>query len=291
MNIDNYPLWTALITPMFEDGEVDIESLQKLLRQQNEAGNGILILGSTGEALNISDEGKKYILEFALKQNLDVPIMVGVGGINLLDTLKWIDYLNSQPVDCYLLVTPLYAKPGAEGQYHWFKNLMDQSTRPCMLYNVPSRTGTSLSKDAIKRLEGHKNMWAIKEASGSVEEFKSYRDAVPTAQIFSGDDGMMPSFSKENAAGLVSVASNVWPKETKKVVELCLDGKTDAFPEWEKCADALFLASNPIPLKKLMAHLKTIETPAVRPPLSDKDLTSMDEIIDANKKVQEWFKK
>ena len=132
-DIGSYIVWTAIITPMDEDGSLDLESFEKILRRQEAAGNAITILGSTGEALNIDESERKQILDFALGLKLKVPIMVGVGGINLHEQTKWIEYLNGLEVDAYLLVVPLYAKPGVHGQYGWFKHLLDTSKRPCML--------------------------------------------------------------------------------------------------------------------------------------------------------------
>jgi 4-hydroxy-tetrahydrodipicolinate synthase len=121
MNLNDYKLWTAIVTPLNEDLTVDFESFKNLLIEQNDANNGILVLGSTGEALNISLEIKKSIVEYTVEQRLNVPIMIGVGGHNLQDTKSWVEYLNNKDVDCILLVTPIYAKPGNIGQYNWFK--------------------------------------------------------------------------------------------------------------------------------------------------------------------------
>ena len=166
MKLNDYPLWTAVITPMHGDGTVDYDSLGKVLDQQVQANNGILILGSTGEALNLDLYERQKILDFLKERKPDAPVMCGVGGSNLDEQIKWIEHLETLPIDAYLLVVPLYAKPGDEGQYQWFKTLMDKSTRPCMLYNVPSRTGKPMSFTAVEKLNTHKNFWAIKEASG-----------------------------------------------------------------------------------------------------------------------------
>ena len=214
MNISNYPLYTALITPLKEDSSVDYDALEGLLREQEEANNGILVLGSTGEALNLDKEEKEKIFKFASDLNLKVPLMAGIGGINLRETKEDINFLNELNYHCYLLVTPLYAKPGKVGQTDWFKALLDISKKPCMLYNVPSRTGTSLNIETVSELNSHPNFWAIKEASGSVDDFKNYVDATNGQLVYSGDDALMNDFARHGAKGLVSVASNVWPKET-----------------------------------------------------------------------------
>lgn len=288
-DINSPRVWTALITPMLDNGSVDYEALEKLLKQQEAAGNAITILGSTGEALNIDENEKKKILELACNLNLSVPLMAGVGGINLNTQIEWIKYLNTLPLDCYLLVVPLYAKPGVYGQYGWFSELMDVSEKPCMIYNVPGRTAKNLELEALKMLAGHKNFWAIKEASGSKEEFAKYKAAAPDALAMSGDDLMLPVFADLGAGGVVSVASNVWPKETALYAEQCLNGSFDGEEVWRKGIEALFSASNPVPVKALMNGLGMINSPKVRLPLSEKDLPGLEPLNTADQSIKDWF--
>ncbi|MDD0852868.1 4-hydroxy-tetrahydrodipicolinate synthase [Halobacteriovorax sp. GB3] len=290
MNVKDYALWTAVISPMNEDQTIDYDSYEKVLREQEQAGNGILILGSTGEALNLDEDESKKILDFALSLNLKAPLMCGVGGINLKSTLKWVQYLETLKLDAYLMVSPLYAKPGEHGQYEWFKTLMDASTKPVMLYNVPGRTGGELNINAVKRLNDHKNLWAIKEASGSVEKFKSYVEAAPKTMVYSGDDALLPDFSPLGASGLVSVASNAWPKETNLFVKKCLDGTLKEAALWSDCSNTLFLASNPVPVKALMASEKTIKTNTMRSPLDARDLQSVEPLLKASEQIRNWYK-
>ncbi|EQC44202.1 4-hydroxy-tetrahydrodipicolinate synthase [Bacteriovorax sp. Seq25_V] len=291
MDINSTPLWTAVITPMKENGSVDYDSLERVLQAQDEAGNGILILGSTGEALNIDDDEAKEVLNFAINFKKSVPLMCGIGGINLSRMRAWTEYLNTLAIDCYLVVTPLYAKPGDEGQYQWFKALLDTATKPCMLYNVPGRTGKEMSLAAVERLNTHPNFWAIKEASGSVEKFKAYVKAAGFGRVYSGDDGMLPQYSEHGAKGLVSVASNVWPKQTHLYTKLCLDNKLEDRKLWETAADTLFVSSNPIPVKWIMAHTGQIATPTLRAPLTHLDMVRTEEIIAANEAVCNWYNK
>ncbi|OUR95260.1 4-hydroxy-tetrahydrodipicolinate synthase [Halobacteriovorax marinus] len=289
MSLNDYPLWTAVITPMNEDGSVNYTDLTNILKAQDEAENGILILGSTGEALNLDEDEKRKILEHTIAQDLKAPIMVGVGGSNLTDTRNWIKYLEELKVQAYLLVTPLYAKPGTIGQYEWFKDLMDLSTRPCMLYNVPSRTGIKMSFKAVEMLKDHKNLWGIKEASGSTEDFAKYVAAAPSARVYSGDDALMPEFSAIGAKGLVSVASNVWAKQTHRYVEKCLDSSLEEKALWAESTNNLFLASNPIPVKALMVHDKQISSVVLRAPLTHKDLEDISELVSSHAKINEWY--
>lgn len=284
-------LWTALITPMHEDGSIHFENLERVIQYQEKAGNGILVLGSTGEGLAISDDEKKEIVDFVSNRENSIPVMIGVGGFNLKNQIDWIEYCNDKTIESFLLVNPLYSKPGLKGQIAWFKSLLDASEKPCMIYNIPSRTGVKLFPEVLKQLEHHPNLWSVKEASGSIEEFQQFRKTVPTLPLFSGDDGLMPFFAAAGGSGLVSVASNVWPKETKLYVEKCLKGDTvSLFPIWTDAVKALFSASNPIPLKVLMKEKGVIETSELRLPLTDEDLTNTEHLHASDEAVANWYK-
>lgn len=291
MNLNQYPLWTAVVTPLLDNGNVDFESLTNVVQNQNEAHNGLLILGSTAEALNLNLSTRKSIIEHVVKMKPTSPIMVGVGGNLLEEQKEWISYLETLSVHAYLLVTPHYAKPGPVGQYEWFKALMDHSTRPCMLYNVPGRTAVAMSTEAVKRLNTHKNFWAIKEASGSVEKFKEYLIAAGGKGVYCGDDALMPEFSNAGSAGLVSVASNAWPKATHLYVEQCLNKTIKEKDMWAKASNSLFVCSNPVPVKRLMFEQGQIKSPKMVAPLTHEDMVSATPVLEANKEVESWFKK
>lgn len=260
---------------------------------QEAAKNGIVVLGSTGEALNLSKRECKKVLEFTFSLNLNVPIMTGLGGYNLEETLDYLVYLETLPLDAYLMVTPLYAKPGEHGQTHWFKSLMDKATKPCMLYNVPGRTAVKMSFDAVKNLSAHKNFWAIKEASGSVSDFKLYTASNPNARVYSGDDGMVYDFAPHGCVGLVSVASNIWAKETKLYVEKALNKtlSNEDVALWKRATDTMFIASNPVPVKNILWATGVIKNKTLKAPLSDRDLRDNSPLLVAHAEIQAWYKK
>jgi 4-hydroxy-tetrahydrodipicolinate synthase len=283
-------LWTALITPMNQNGKVNFTDLRNIVKLQEDAGNGILVIGSTGEGLALGASEKREIVEFMDDYAPDVPWMIGVGGYQAGEQKKWIDLGNATGADAFLMVNPLYAKPDSEGQFEWFSDLMDQAEKPCMLYNIPSRTGTRLSPDVFRRLSRHPNCRALKEASGSILDFEAFRMAAPDVPIYSGDDALMPYFATAGASGLVSVASNVWPSETKSYVEMCLNGNVESvFPVWKQAVAALFSASNPVPVKSLMHSKNIISTVKVRAPLSTADLSSVEALTEADKEITNWF--
>ena len=287
----NTKLWTALITPMYQSGEVHFGDLEKLIRRQESAGNGILLIGSTGEGLALTDDEKREIIEFSANLDLSVPVMAGVGGFQIENQKAWIQFCNDK-VDAFLMVAPLYSKPGPVGQKNWFLDLMDVAEKPCMIYNIPSRTGVKIPPTVIKELSGHSKFWSIKEASGSIADYKEYREMVPQASMFSGDDALLPFFAAAGCSGLVSVSSNVWPEETAKYVELSLEGKTDSlFPVWKRAVEAMFSAPNPVPVKALLHQKGIIESSALRAPLTEKELNNMDQLKQADEEIINWYKK
>jgi 4-hydroxy-tetrahydrodipicolinate synthase len=161
-----------------------------------------------------------------------------------------------------------------------------------MLYNVPGRTAVKMNFNAVKNLAGHKNFWAIKEASGSVEDFKKYVEANPKIRVYSGDDGMVADFTPYGCAGLVSVAGNSWPNETKAYVIKALQNKLSPseIELWKKSSDTLFIAANPVPVKNLMHVQGKIKTNVLRAPLDHRDLADNSPVITANKNIQTWYK-
>lgn len=289
MMLNEIRCWTALVTPLNENGTIDFISLSTLVDEQARAKNGILLLGSTGESLCLSLEEKKSILNYVINLAPKTPLMVGVGGINIENTKDWVDYINTLSLDAYLLVTPLYMKPSRHGQTAWFQALLDLASKPCMLYNVPSRTGVPLHVETVKDLKDHQNFWAIKEASGSVECFEEYVLAAPNIRVYSGDDGLMPDFAKVGGKGLVSVSSNVWPHETNYYVKQCLDGSFSSKEIWDYCSGAMFCSTNPIPVKVLLNSLNKISTSTLKAPLTVLDFDNDVLVSKAHAKMMKWY--
>ncbi len=285
------PLWTALVTPMDESGAIHESDLIRLIHEQDSCLNGIVLLGSTGEALNLSLNERKKIIQIATSVGRTTKMIVGVGGHDLEATIEWIKWLETQPVDGYLMVTPIYSKPGEEGQYQWFKSLLDTVTRPCVLYNVPGRTAVSLNENAVRRLSDHPNFDAIKESSGYVDRMIIYRDSAPNQHILCGDDPLMGEFALNGACGLVSVASNVWPIETQAYVLLALQQRLDLVDLnlWKQATNSLFTASNPIPAKALLASEGRISESMVRLPLHKDDYKHLNDLKSWSVKIRLWY--
>lgn len=291
MTLSDYRLWTAVVTPLSHSFKPDLGSLTRLVQDQDEAGNGLLILGSTAEALNLTLEDKKKIVEHVISLKPKSPIMIGVGGHQLEETHEWLKYLETKEIHAYLMVTPLYAKPGPVGQYQWFSSLMNAVTRPCMLYNVPGRTAVAMATEAIEKLSTHKNFWAIKEASGSVEKFKGYLKAANGKPVYCGDDALMPEFALAGSHGLVSVASNAWPRETNLYVKQCLSKTFDDKQLWTDASNSLFVVSNPVPVKRLLFENGKIQTPFMVAPLTHEDMSDASPVLKANDAVRGWYQR
>jgi 4-hydroxy-tetrahydrodipicolinate synthase len=289
----NHLLWTAIVTPMNSNGSIDYPTFSKLLKRQKEANNAIVLLGSTGEALALSLEDRQEIVRFSANENISVPIMVGVGGANLSEQKSWITYCESfEKIKSFLLPCPLYSKPGIEGQTLWFKELLDHTNKPSMLYNVPSRTGIKLFQEVVERLSKHKNFWALKEASGSLDELKKYNAVAGKVQIFSGEDGLIVEQAQLGIKGLVSVAANIWPKETALYVSMALEEDSSKLKEvWSLVIDTLFMQSNPIPAKVLMKMNGTIPCATLRLPLTELEIKDKSPLEKADKIVTDWYKK
>lgn len=284
------PLWTALVTPFLDNDQIDFDSLKSIATAQAESGNGILLLGSTGEGLALNSEEQYSIVEFVSNLHLSVPLMVAVGGYNLPEQVRWIERCNHLNIDSYLLGTPLYAKPGVVGQTQWFKTLLDTANFPCMLYNVPSRSGVEIPIATVQNLQDHPNCWAMKEASGDLNKFLNFKQYCPNIDLYSGEDAMLPYLVPAGAKGLISVCANAWPNATKTYVELCLAKQTkDLFPLWHNAVEALFCVANPIPVKILMHQQGSIKTAELRAPLTHLELTDSSELLAFDERINQWL--
>lgn len=288
-NVEETSLWTALITPMNSDGSIDYAGIEALVRRQESAGNGVLLLGSTGEGLALNREEKLDVIDFVTAMDPDIPLMAGVGGFQEDVQREWIEQCNATRIDAFLMVSPLYAKPGPKGMIAWFRSLLDVADRPSMLYNIPSRTGSRILPSVMSELVDHPRLWSLKEASGELDTYREFLRTVPDLPLYSGDDAHLPSYAGVGCSGLVSVAANVWPDETHLYVERTLNGESDSFRElWKGASNVLFSAPNPVPVKRLLAHKGWIGSSRLRLPLLSEELESMDPLLEADRAIIEW---
>lgn len=246
----------ALVTPFCEDGTVDFDRLGQLLDWQIEQGtDGIVVLGTTGESSTMSHEEDAAVCEYTLKRvNHRVPVIAGSGSNSTQTMLeKSLDY-DRMGVDGLLLITPYYNKANTQGIIRHFATVADAVHVPCILYNVPGRTGCSIPVEAIGELAAHPNIAGIKEASGNISyAAKVAKYLSDDFVMYSGNDDMIVPMLSLGASGVISVLANVAPAPTHKMVADYLAGRVEdarkAQLDYLELINALFVEVNPIPVK------------------------------------------
>lgn len=266
----------ALITPFkLQTGEVDFPALERLI---NHVINGkveyVVVFGTTGEPVTLSDSEKKDVLSFVLKTvNGRCPVVAGCGGYN---TQKVIDKLNSgiyDNVDAILSVSPYYNKPSQEGIFQHYKVISENSPVPVVAYNVPGRTGSNIEYTTTVRISHElPNVIALKEASPSVEQFTyAQKDIAKGFQLISGDDSIIVPHLSLGAVGAISVTANAFPFEYSEMVRLAKGGNFEEALKMHlkliEFTDHLFLEGSPGGVKAALSILGIIEN-TVRLPLT-----------------------
>ncbi|MGN0526059.1 MAG: 4-hydroxy-tetrahydrodipicolinate synthase [Acutalibacteraceae bacterium] len=252
---------TALVTPMTKDG-VDYPEFERLINWQIAEGvNGLVIAGTSGEGSTLSDEEHREVLKFAVEAaNHRVPIIAGTGSNDTSYAIDLTKYAGEIGCDAVLLVTPYYNKATQRGLYESFWAIADASTIPCILYNVPSRTGCNITPETCARLSKHPNIVGIKEASGNISQIAEIAALTKgELDIYSGNDDQIVPLMSLGGKGVISVVSNILPKKT---VELCdkffagdVEGSRDIQLELLPLINSLFCEVNPIPAKAAVAAI------------------------------------
>ena len=255
---------TALITP-FKNGEVDYDAFAALVDRQVEAGIDFLVpLGTTGETPCLEDEERIKVLQIAKAHSQGRPVVAGGGTNSLQHTIRSMKMLEPYGVDAFLIVVPYYNKPTQEGQYQYFKAVAESTDKPIVLYNVPGRTGTNMTAETCLRLAQIPNIVAVKEASGNREQIEKILAGAPAGfQVLSGNDDDTLWMMQQGGAGIISVASNVAPKQMADFIGAIREGdmakaetlNKELTPLFTNC----FVESNPIPAKAAMAAMGLIE--------------------------------
>ena len=255
---------TALITPLHK-GLIDYEALERLIERQIEAGvDAIIIGGTTGEAATLSED-ERYSLYKASKEiiNSRVKLILGTGTNDTRTSIKHTKEAEKVGCDGVLVVTPYYNKGTNDGLYTHYKRIASATTLPIMLYNVPSRTGVNLGTDLLNRLKEIENIVAIKEASDSVDRLVELASLIPDIALYSGNDSQIYPTLALGGMGVVSVVSNLCPKQT---VNLCKQFFAGNLRESLKTQHSmlpiiksLFLETNPAPIKYAMMKIGLCE--------------------------------
>jgi 4-hydroxy-tetrahydrodipicolinate synthase len=264
----------ALITPFKKDNSIDFDALEKIVNYNIDGGvEYLVVLGTTGEATVLSDLEKAEVINCIVKtNNKRLPLVLGVGGndtATLVDQLKTIDLSE---FDAILSVSPYYNKPSQEGLYQHFKAVVEASSKPVILYNVPGRTASNMLPETIVRLANDfDNIIGVKEAAGDlVQAMKIIQDAPNDFLVISGDDMIALPMTLAGGAGVISVIGEGLPKEFSEMIRLGPEGKAkEAFNFHYKIANAvdlIFEEGNPVGIKALFNKLNLCE-PNVRLPL------------------------
>jgi 4-hydroxy-tetrahydrodipicolinate synthase len=258
--------YTAIITP-FKNGHVDEPAFRKLIEFQIDHGvNGIVPTGTTGEAATLDFDEHLRVIEIAVQEARGrCKIIAGTGSNSTQEAVELTQKAEQLGVDAVLLASPYYNKPTQEGVYRHYKKIAESTSTQLMLYNVPSRTGGEIGVETCGRLaRDFENIVSIKEAGGSAERVSSLKKILPPEfTILSGDDGLTLPFMAVGAVGVVSVVSNVIPKQIADMVNAFLAGRAaDALKlhlRYYQLFKDLFIESNPIPVKTALYLMGMIE--------------------------------
>lgn len=261
--------WTALATP-FRGGAVDYEALGVLVDRQAAAGvAGLVACGCTGEAATLSRDETLQVIRFVLSRSRGLPVMGGSGRNDTAETVSLSRDVAALGVHSLLVITPYYNKPSQRGLIAHYEAVADAVDVPVVAYNVPGRTCVSLQPETLAAMSRHPRIAAVKDAAGSVERVTSIRELCGIA-ILSGDDHLALAQMAMGASGVVSVISNVVPEAVAEMTTLALEGsfgKARLIHERiAPLAAALFLESNPVPLKRAL-HVMGLIAEELRPPL------------------------
>ena len=276
----------AMVTPFHADGQVDYNSLSKLINYLVDGGVEYLVsLGTTGESATLNSEEREKVWAYTSKAvNGRIPLVAGIGGNNTHEVVEQIKQFDKTGYDAILSASPNYNKPTQEGIYQHYKAIAENSSLPVILYNVPSRTGSNISADTTVRLANDfKNIIGIKEASGNFDQINQImRDKPEEFLVISGDDPVTLPMIALGAVGVISVIGNALPLQTSDLVRLCLSG---SFKSAQKTHSSLidftrlmFVEGSPAGVKTALGYL-TICGETLRLPLVQVSSSTSEKII------------
>ena len=266
----------ALATPMKENGEINYDSLEKLIEAQIAGGTDALIVcGTSGEAPTLEDQEHLEAIRFAAEVTKGrIPVIAGTGSNNTAHAVMMSEESEKLGADGLLLVTPYYNKATQDGLYAHYRKIASATKLPCIIYNVPSRTGTNILPETVAKLiKDQKNIAGVKEASGSISQVaKLARLTEGAVDIYSGNDDQIVPVCSLGGVGVISVLANVAPRETHDMVMHCLEGRYTEAKELQLKAlplvDQLFIEVNPIPVKAAL-NMQGFEVGSPRLPLTE----------------------
>lgn len=270
-----------MVTPFSRDGSVDYGRLASIVEAQVEGGvEGICAVGTSGESPTLSHEEHHKVIEKTIGfAQGKVAVVAGTGANSTSEAVSLTKAVVSMGgADATLQVTPYYNKPNAEGLYRHFMTVADLGL-PVILYNVPGRAGREIPLDVVVRLAKHPNVVAIKEAAGSVDRVSAIKNALPDFTVLSGDDSLTVPMISVGAEGVISVASNVIPREMSDMVRFALAGDfvkaREYHAKYYELFRDLFIDVNPVMVKEALALTGRIDR-VFRLPLCETDDTKLE---------------
>jgi len=279
--------FVAIVTPFHEDGSVNFEKMKELCVWHVQNGtDGIVALGTTGESSTMTHEEDEDVVKCVLDAvGGRIPVIAGAGSNCTETALMKSRAYAALGVNGLLLITPYYNKANERGMYRHFAAVADQVNVPIILYNVPGRTSCALSVDCVAALSKHKNIVALKEASGDISYVaKVARYATDEFQLLSGNDDMIVPVMSLGGSGVISVFANLCPSECRDIAHTCLKGdykKAAALQlKYLDLINALFVEVNPIPIKEAM-NIRGMGVGGYRLPLSEMDPANREKLIRA----------
>ena len=269
-------LLTAMVTPFNADGSVNYEKAADLAEWLiNNGSDGLVVAGSTGEAATMSAEEKLELFRVVVNRiNKRVPVIAGTGSNITADSVKMTKMAEAMGVDGALIVGPYYNKPSQEGFYQHFAAVAQSTGLPIIVYNVPGRTASNISPAIVASLAADfENIVAIKEAAGNVAQVAELYSVLPEEfTIYSGDDGLIIPFMSVGATGLISVLSNIGGGILQDVMQAYEDGHVREAAKLNArmvpLANAMFIETNPIPVKAAVTLVTGIDAGQPRLPLT-----------------------
>lgn len=273
---------TALVTPFNQDFSIDYKSYERLLDYQlNEGVDALISCGTTAEAATLSEEEKLELIRITIEKSKGkVPVIVGTGSNNTLHAIEFSKKVSGiDGVSALLVVTPYYNKTSQEGLYEHFKVIAESVDKPIILYNVPSRTGVSISPETVLKLSAIENIVGIKDATGDLHYASKIKSLVNEGfAIYSGNDDLIVPSLSIGGDGVISVLSNILPKETKEMIEAYYEsdiGKSAKdHIKYLNIIEYLFREVSPIPVKKALKLMGICEDYVRLPLVPASDTTS-----------------
>ncbi len=267
--------FVAIVTP-FIDGQVDEQGLRDLIEFQIENGtSGIVPCGTTGESATLTHEEHHRVVELTVKAvNGRVPVLAGTGSNSTAETIELTRHAKAAGADGSLMITPYYNRPSPEGLYQHFKAVAEAVDIPIILYNVPSRTGVNMTPETVARCAAISNIVGIKEATANLSQISEViRLCPPGFVVMSGDDFTALPTIAIGGMGLISVTSNVAPRDMATVIDQALAGNyaqaRAAHYKLFPLMTAMFLETNPVPAKKSLELMGRIKSGTPRLPLAE----------------------